>query len=66
MKKNCLNCNHLSYEEDQDSDGHIIGGGYSCEKRIEKEYEKGAEEKLWANLSRKAYLEKGKSCCDIK
>jgi len=66
MKKNCLNCRHLTYEEEQDSDGYVIGGGYNCEKRIETACEQGKEDELWTNLSRPEYREKGKVCFESR
>jgi len=66
MKKNCNNCKYLSYEEDHDSDGRYIGGGYMCEKRYEKEADKGTEHKLEQNLEREEYRLKGKVCFEAK
>lgn len=62
MKKNCLNCKHLTEEYEQDSDGYEIGGGYYCDKQYQKSCMKGTEDQFIENLDRPSYREKAKVC----
>jgi hypothetical protein len=65
MKKNCENCQHLSYEE---GDEGFYGGGFSCEKRYERLAAKSDRlaDELLGNLEHDSYLKKAKVCCDLK
>jgi len=61
-KKNCYNCEELTEESETDSDGHIIGGGYHCEKQYQKAFEKGDEEAFFQKMERENYRQKSKVC----
>jgi len=63
MKKNCYNCAELYYNEEQDSDGYVIGSGYNCDKRYEKAEDScGGGDAFLQKLTQESYLKKSKVC----
>lgn len=61
-KKNCFNCIHLAFIDDQSFE--IQDGGYYCEKR---EYQSDREENSHLHLLKfDRYKETHKSCCELK
>ena len=65
MPKNCNQCKHLEFHDD-DTDGMPgPNSGFSCEKRIGGGDEK-ADAVLLRNLESDAYLARGKRCFEPK
>lgn len=62
IKKNCYNCAELDYEDEVDSDGYIIGGGFSCDKQYNKEEERGTPDTSLDRLQMESYRQKSKVC----
>jgi len=63
VKRNCKNCKHLEYYDDGGCE-FGAGGGFACNKR---NYRNDYEEYLHlGQLEDDSYLEKSKSCCDLK
>lgn len=64
MKKNCENCDHLGYIEDQSYE--MQDGGYFCEKRQYKTEKQEGYHLSLLNYSDGRYKQTAKSCCELE